>query len=105
MTQEEWRKFILATPGSVTDPTFIECREVNFELNKRWILDHLKEGLEELTRTIAKLESNKDYSEVEFQIAMAHLYNHLNTAWNSRCEDPAEISAISEDSFFKWRAF
>jgi hypothetical protein len=75
------------------------------EMNKEWILDHLKESLEELTRTIADLETDNNYTEVEFQIAMAHLYNHLNTAWNSRCEDPAEVSAISQDNFFKWRAF
>jgi hypothetical protein len=78
---------------------------VERELNRQWILFHLKEGLEELTRTIADVETDKNYTEIEFQIAMAHLYNHLNTAWNSRCEDDAEVSTISEHNFYKWRAF
>lgn len=49
-------------------------------MNKSWILFHLREAQEELTRTIAKIESAATPDEIELQIAMAHMYNHLNTA-------------------------
>ena len=75
------------------------------ELNKEWILFHLKEGLEELSRTIGDLESNNDYTYGEFSVAMMHLYHHLNTAWNSKWENPDRVANLSEDDFYKWRAF
>src|SRR5262245_8236873 len=53
-------------------------------MNKIWILDHLREAHEELSRTIGELESDPEYGEGELYVAMAHLYHHLNTAWNSR---------------------
>ena len=31
MTQEEWRSFILATAGSVTDPSFVRHEQGEFE--------------------------------------------------------------------------
>ena len=31
MTQEEWREFILATAGSVTDPTFLRHEQGEYE--------------------------------------------------------------------------
>jgi hypothetical protein len=74
-------------------------------MNKDWILFHLREGLEELTRTIAAIESNPAYDEIEFEIAMAHLYNHLNTAWNSRQVDRERTERCSEKDFYAWRAF
>jgi hypothetical protein len=58
-----------------------------------------------LTRTIAWLESDPGSSEIEFEIAMAHVYNHLNTAWNSRNVDDERTAACSDDDFYVWRAF
>lgn len=74
-------------------------------MNKDWILSHLREGLEELARTIAAIEAEPDYDEIEFEIAMAHLYNHLNTAWNTRKVDPERIAECSDEDFYAWRAF
>jgi hypothetical protein len=74
-------------------------------MNREWISCHLREGLEELTRTLASIESNPDYSEIEFEIAMAHAYHHLNTAWNSRNAVPEHVALCSEDDFYAWRAF
>jgi len=31
MTQEEWRKFILSTAGSITDPTFVRHDQGQYE--------------------------------------------------------------------------
>ncbi len=74
-------------------------------MNKDWIAFHLREGLDELTRTIAAIEERRDFEESEFEIAMAHLYNHLNTAWNSRNADDERTARCSDEDFFAWRAF
>ncbi len=74
-------------------------------MDRQWILLHLREGLEELNRTITAFETQAAYGEIEFEIAMAHLYNHLNTAWNSRNAAPERIAKCSESDFYKWRAF
>jgi len=74
-------------------------------MNKDWIRFHLREALDELTQTITKLESGPDYSEIDLQIAMEHLYNHLNTAWNSRDVDPDRAARCSEEDFYAWRDF
>jgi len=74
-------------------------------MNREWILFHLCEGLEELTRTITSIESKPDYGEIEFEIAMTHLYNHLNTACNSRNAISERTAQCSEEDFYAWRAF
>ncbi len=74
-------------------------------MNQGWILFHLREAQEELARTIANLEASESVDEIEFEIAMAHMYNHLNTAWNARAATDQEIAARSDDDFYRWRAF
>lgn len=74
-------------------------------MNKNWISFHLREALEELTRTIAAIETEPQYDEVEFGTAMGHLYNHLNTAWNSRNVDAKRTAECSDEDFYEWRAF
>ena len=74
-------------------------------MNTGWILFHLREAEEELARTIAALEAKADYEEIEFEIAMGHIYNHLNTAWNSRRAESERIAQCSEQDFYAWRAF
>ena len=74
-------------------------------MNKSLILFHLREAQEELTRTIAKLDIAEAVDEIEFEIAIAHMYNHLNTAWNARAVSDEQTAAQSDDDFFRWRAF
>ena len=74
-------------------------------MNKCLILSHLREAHEELTRTIARIESEAAVDEIEFEIAVAHAYNHLNTAWNARAVSDERMAASSEDDFYAWRAF
>jgi hypothetical protein len=74
-------------------------------MNKGWILFHLREAHEELTRTIAKIDTAPTVDEIEFEIALAHMYNHLNTAWNSRAASDEQIAAQTDDDFYTWRAF
>jgi hypothetical protein len=74
-------------------------------MNKDWILFHLREGLGQLAETIASLESKSAYGEIEFGIDMEHVYNHLNTAWNSRKAAPQRMADCSNEDFYAWRAF
>lgn len=74
-------------------------------MNKDAILFHLKEAKEELDRTIASLESDPGYGPEEFSIAAAHLYHHLNTAWNGRDESEAAHRECGEENFHRWRRF
>ena len=51
-------------------------------VNREWVLFQLREGQEELNRTIAEIAADPDYDVGEFIVAMQHFYHHLNTAWN-----------------------
>ncbi len=58
-------------------------------MNRDWVLSQLREAQEELNRTIGEMEADPEYDVGELMVAMQHLYDHLNTAWNSRDEGPA----------------
>ncbi len=45
--------------------------------------DELSDAKEHLDNLINKM-SNDDIGEAEFRINLAHIYSHLNRAWNSR---------------------
>ena len=74
-------------------------------MNKDLILSHLREAHEELTRTIARIEAASSVDEIEFEIALAHAYNHLNTAWNARGVSDERMAASTEEDFYVWRAY
>lgn len=74
-------------------------------MNKDWILFHLREAREELKRTITQVEAAPGVDEIELEIAIAHIYIHLNTAWNSRALRGERIAAQSEEDFYNWRTF
>jgi hypothetical protein len=74
-------------------------------MNKEWVLFHLKEALEEIEDTIKEIESEPEYDDPEFLVAMGHLYHHVNTAWNSRHCSDQEAEESSEVNFSKWRQF
>jgi hypothetical protein len=74
-------------------------------MNRDWILLHLKEASEELTRTIQEIEKEPEYEFGEYLIAMMHVYNHLNTAWNSRDETRERVESCSLEEFNQWRQF
>ena len=72
-------------------------------MNKSMIIFHLKEARKELDRTIAELETSPDYDAPEFQVAMSHLYTHLNTAWNARNASPERQRECAQSDFDTWR--
>jgi hypothetical protein len=74
-------------------------------MNRDYVLYHLREAAEELTRTIAEIENKADYDDVEFEAAMQHLYHHVNTAWNAREASEETARECSEKDFHAWRQF
>jgi hypothetical protein len=74
-------------------------------MTKDYVLHNLKEAAEELGRTIREIETDSDYGEEEFEIAMIHLYSHLNTAWNGRHASPDQVKACAAADFKRWRQF
>ena len=74
-------------------------------MNKDYVLFHLREAKEELDRTIGDVANDPEYTEADFGIAIAHLYNHVNTAWNARNAKDSETDPLTDERFFQWRAF
>ena len=74
-------------------------------MNKEWVLFHLKEALEEIESTIKDIETDAEYDEPEYAVAMAHLYHHVNTAWNSRNSSDSDTEESNDSNFQKWRQF
>jgi hypothetical protein len=74
-------------------------------MNREWIAFHLQEALEEISKTLAEIQSDPSVDEDEFRIAITHAYGHLNTAWNSRNIDAERIASLSKEDFFAWRGF
>ena len=72
-------------------------------MNKDYVLFHLGEAKEELDRTILEFRDDSEYDDVEFLVAMGHLYHHLNTAWNARDVSPDRAEECSEEDFQSWR--
>ena len=74
-------------------------------MNRDWVLFHLTEAQEELTRTIQEIRDTPDYGIGEFLPAVQHLYHHLNTAWNARDASEVEAGKVTEQNFRRWSAF
>lgn len=74
-------------------------------MNNDAILFHLGEAKEELDRTIKEIAADPEYGYGEFQVAMGHLYHHLNTAWNGRDAAPERHRECSTHDFNAWRRF
>ncbi len=74
-------------------------------MNTQWVLFHLQEALDELSRTVRELDKDAELGEEELQVALTHVSHHLNTAWNSRAKTDAETAEASETDFHRWRAF
>ncbi|WP_310393541.1 hypothetical protein [Hymenobacter sp.] len=63
-------------------------------------LEDAEDGLKSLFKDIAE---DPEFGEVEFRIHMAHIYVHLNRAWNSR---NATAEQQSDDVLWKkWGRF
>ena len=74
-------------------------------MTRDYVLWHLREAAEALTNTIAEMEADPEYSREALGVEMAHLYHHLNTAWNARDAATARVDACSAEDFREWRQF
>jgi len=74
-------------------------------MNKDFLLFNLREAQEEITKTINDLQTDADYDEPEFYVAMMHLYHHVNTAWNARHSTPEQSKTCSDADFNRWGGY
>jgi hypothetical protein len=58
-------------------------------------LDDAKEHLESL---IEEMTKSKDFDEIDFGIALRHIYSHLNRAWNAK-DHIGEVSTEDFDNY------
>lgn len=74
-------------------------------MNKRFVMIHLQEAMEQLQDTIKAVQEEGDYGREEFQVGMGHIYHHLNTAWNAQDASAERHKACSDEDFNTWRQF
>ena len=72
------------------------------ELTWENISYNLEDALEELQKLDKIISSGDLPDEVEFRIAMQHIYHHLNFAWNTRHEP---IANVTKEQFDQWGKF
>lgn len=71
--------------------------------NKHWVLFELQDAREALAQIINDLKNDDDYDETEYRIHMAHLYSHVNSAWNMRAATTDEVT--NGEKFEEWNRF
>jgi len=74
-------------------------------MNKPWVRFHLNESIGELQKVIEAIDGRTSFSTEEFEIAIAHAYHHLNTAWNSRSISDQEAREHTDWDYSTWRQF
>jgi hypothetical protein len=74
-------------------------------VNRDYVVYNLKEAEEAIEQILRDIASTPHYSEVELAIGIAHVYHHLNTAWNAREADPDRVERCSDEDFRQWRKF
>jgi len=74
-------------------------------MNREWVLFHLREAATELDSIIREIQDDPSYGYGAFSVDMAHLYHHLNTAWNSKAESAERVKLCSQEDFDAWRRF
>ena len=74
-------------------------------MNARFIASNLKEAEEELRGLITRLESGEQVSFEDYHVAMAHIYHHLNSAWNGRDATDEQWRECTDEDYQKWQKF
>jgi hypothetical protein len=74
-------------------------------MNSSMILLNLREAEEELRKLITEFERSPDVPFESFHVSMAHLYHHLNTAWNGRYATREQWVHQSNEDFARWERF
>ena len=74
-------------------------------MNTRFIASNLKEAEEELRSLITRVASGEQLSFEDYHVAMAHIYHHLNSAWNGRDATDEQWRECSDKDYQKWQKF
>jgi hypothetical protein len=62
------------------------------------LLDELDDAREHLENLVNEMSTSDDFSEVEFRIALGHIYAHLNREWHGR-GDCGEAALEKHDEY------
>lgn len=62
---------------------------------------NLEDALEELQKLDSLISSGNRPDAIEFQIAMQHIYHHLNFAWNTRYDPIENYTNLTQEQFIK----
>src|SRR4026208_1182944 len=71
------------------------------ELTSENITHNLEDALDGLQKLNQRISSGKITDEIEFQIAMQHIYHHLNFAWNTRYDPIENHIDLTQEQFVK----
>jgi hypothetical protein len=74
-------------------------------MNKKIVISNLEEAANELEAILARLSTDIEYSEDQFQVNLEHVYHHLNTAWNIRHTTSEVYANMTDDQFNEWSKF
>ena len=74
-------------------------------MNTDIILFNLREAQGELRSMITAFEQSPDTSFDDFHVTIAHLYHHLNPAWNARNATRERWEAQIEKDYKLWESF
>jgi hypothetical protein len=74
-------------------------------MTREYILWHLRKAIDAITTVIQEIESDPEHGEEELRIDVAHIYHHINTAWNARDASKERIEECSQKDFDEWREF
>jgi hypothetical protein len=74
-------------------------------MNTRFIASNLEEATEELHRLTARAKAGEEIPFEDFHVAMAHIYHHLNSAWNGRNITREEWQQCTDENYEKWQRF
>ena len=73
---------------------------------KAAILYNLEDAQEELAQIMGEmLRSQAEVDETEFKVRMAHVYSHLNIAWNMRNVSETDLESADGEQMNAWSRF
>ena len=73
--------------------------------NKDIVKFNIEEAKEQLEEILNDIETDLEFSDVEFQISLEHAYHHLNFAWNARNVEEKRAIKCSEKDYKEWSKF
>ena len=66
---------------------------------------NLEDAIEQLTKISKMITPNAEIDEEIFNVGMADLYGHLNTAWNVRHLKSGDLNSADGEQIDLWKQF